>query len=30
MRTIGIVLARPKTGIKNLAYNMQRPNPCPS
>ncbi len=30
VRTIGMVRAKAKIGMKNLAYNMRRLNPCPA
>ncbi len=30
VRTIGMVRAKAKIGMKNLAYNMRRLDPCPA
>ena len=30
VRTTGMVRAKAKIGMKNLAYNMRRLNPCPA
>ena len=30
VRTIGLVRAKAKIGMKTLAYNMRRINPCPA